>query len=97
MKYVVICSTGELNVSVPFNSYSKARAFALGLRRGVQMWDVEMDLNFDNFTHRGFRFGQLLAYYCERHYLSLASLKSFVEVRDDDEKKLAGRTEQLRD
>lgn len=90
MKYVVICSTGELNVSVPFNSYGKARSFSLGLRRGVQMWDMEMDLDVENFTHRGFRFGQLLAYYCERHYISLANLKSFVEVCDE---KLDGRAE----
>lgn len=54
------------------------------------MWDVEMDLDIQNYTHRGFRFGQLLAYYCERHYISLAHLKSFVEVCDEE---LDGRTD----
>lgn len=84
MKYVVICSTGELNVSLPFKTYQKARSFALGFRRGVQLFDMVIDLDCENFTHRGFRFGQIMAYYCERHYISLASLKSFVEVHDDE-------------
>jgi hypothetical protein len=48
------------------------------------MWDMEMDLDLENYTHRGFRFGQVLAYYCERHYLSPTILKSFVEVCDDE-------------
>lgn len=84
MKYRVICSTGEINVSVSFSSYGKARAFSLGFRKGVQMWDMELELDVSNYTHRGFRFGQILAYYCERHYISLGCLKSFVEVNDEE-------------
>jgi len=84
MKYRVICSTGELNLSVAFESYSKARAFSQGLKKGIQLWDMELELDISNYTHRGFRFGQILAYYCERHYLSPTILKSFVEVCDDE-------------
>jgi hypothetical protein len=91
MKYVVICSTGELNLRVPFSSYQKARSFTLGFKRGIQLWDMEIELDESNFTHRGFRFGQIVAYYCERHYISLASLKPFIEAEDDE--KLDGRTD----
>jgi hypothetical protein len=90
MKYVVICSTGELNVSLPFQSYSKARSFALGFKRGVQLWDMEIDVNLENITHRGFRFGQIMAYYCERHYISQVNLKAFVEALEDEN--VDGRT-----
>jgi hypothetical protein len=85
MKYRVICSTGELNISVAFDSYSKARAFSLGLKKGYQLWDMEFELDISNYTHRGFRFGQILAYYYERHYLSNTALRSFVEVVEDEE------------
>ena len=52
---------------------------------------MEIELDDENFTHRGFRFGQIVAYYCERHYISLASLKPFIEAEDDE--KLDGRTD----
>lgn len=48
------------------------------------MWDMELELDISNYTHRGFRFGQIMAYYCERHYISLGCLKSFVEVNDEE-------------
>lgn len=82
MKYTVICSTGELNLSISFKTYAKARAFSLGFKKGIQLWDMEIELDISNYTHRGFRFGQIIAYYCERHYISPSNLRAFIETED---------------
>jgi hypothetical protein len=54
------------------------------------MWDMHVEFDCENFTHRGFRFGQIMAYYCQRHYISLVNLKAFVEACEDEN--VDGRT-----
>jgi len=86
MKKNVICLAGNLTITVPFEELKSAKQFTLGFRRGVLNWDIYHEFNLENVYHRGFRLGQIMAYYCFRFNLNMDSVKAFTESEDSPKK-----------
>jgi len=83
--FQVVCTAGKINVTMEFAKHKWAKSFAHGFRRGVKAWDLHHDFDLRSHSHRGFRFGQMLAYYCFRNHLPTNNLRVFVEVVGSDD------------